>query len=214
MQQDKGVAFRRGVASLFLCHLKEVVRFMDLSHAALLIIDMQNDFVGPDAVIPCQCSEKMIEAIHSLRAFCHANNLPVIYTQEAHRGSHVDFGRELDGDEPVHCLEGSSGYRIISQLTPAPQDYVICKRRYSAFFQTDLKLLLDGLKADTLILTGAATDVCVRATATDAQQHGYRVLVPKDCVAGTTPARNEAALEHIRYILGRVVTEKEIEDAI
>lgn len=187
---------------------------MNLQHAALIIIDMQNDFVGPEAVIPCKCPEPMIENLCALRAFCHANGIPVIYTQEAHRVSHIDFGRELDGDEPVHCLEGSAGWEIISCLAPEEQDYVIMKRRYSGFFQTDLKILLDGLKVDTLIITGAATDVCVRATATDAQQYGYHVLVPRDCVAGTTPMQNDAALEHIRYILGRVVTAQEIEKAV
>jgi nicotinamidase-related amidase len=84
------------------------------------------------------------------------------------------------------------------------------KRRYSGFFQTDLQILLTSLGVDTLIITGAATDVCVRATATDAQQYGYFVYVPKDCVAGTSPLQHEAALEHIRYILGKVITLSDI----
>ncbi len=183
---------------------------MNLEHAALLIIDLQNDFVGEHAPIPCKCGENMIQNVRDLIQFCHQKNIPVIYTQEEHRKSMIDFGRELDGDEPVHCLEGSEGVKIIEELAPSEQDHVIKKRRYSAFFQTDLKLLLDSLKVDTLIITGAATDVCVRITATDAQQYGYYVYVPKDCVAGTTPYQNEAALEHIHYILGKVVTSEEI----
>ncbi|MNN35458.1 Maleamate amidohydrolase [compost metagenome] len=83
---------------------------------------------------------------------------------------------------------------------------MIQKRRYSAFFQTDLEVLLKGLGVNTIILTGAATDVCVRATATDAQQHDYFVFVPRECVAGTTLKQHEAALEHIDYVLGQVVS--------
>ena len=190
--------------------LREGGKHMKLEHAALLIIDLQNDFVGEHAAIPCKCDADMIKNVKKLIQFCHEKQIPVIYTQEEHRASMIDFGRELDGDEPVHCLEGSEGAKIIEELTPTERDHVIKKRRYSGFFQTDLKLLLDSLKVDTLIITGAATDVCVRITATDAQQYGYFVYVPKDCVAGTTPQQNAAALEHIRYVLGKVVTSEEI----
>lgn len=183
---------------------------LDLTKTAVIIIDMQNDFVGKDAAIPCKSSEDIIPNIKKLIDFCHRNKIPVIYTQEAHRANHIDFGRELDGDEPVHCLEGSKGIEIIEELAPAPEDYVIMKRRYSGFFQTDLQILLSGLKVDTLIITGAATDVCVRATATDAQQYGYYVYVPKDCVAGTSVLQHEAALENIRYVLGKLINLKDI----
>ncbi len=183
---------------------------MNIQNAALLIIDMQYDFVGEHAVIPCKCHPDMIKNLKKMIGFFHDNQLPVIYTQEEHRKSMIDFGRELDGDEPVHCLEGTEGVKIIEQLAPSQQDHVIRKRRYSAFFQTDLKLLLDSLKIDTLVITGAATDVCVRISATDAQQYGYYVFVPKDCVAGTTVSQHEAALEHIRYVLGTITTSEEI----
>ncbi|MFV0414120.1 MAG: cysteine hydrolase family protein, partial [Oscillospiraceae bacterium] len=146
------------------------------------------------------------EENQKLLAYCHAKGIPVIYTKESHRPTLVDMGRELDGDEPVHCLEGSEGIEIIDALKPQPEDYVLMKRRYSAFFQTDLQLLLAGLGVDTLIITGAATDVCVRATATDAQQFGYYVIVPQECVAGTNERQHLAALDHIRYILGKVVS--------
>ncbi|MNP52599.1 Maleamate amidohydrolase [compost metagenome] len=79
------------------------------------------------------------------------------------------------------------------------------KRRYSGFFATDLDLLLKGLGVNTLVLTGVATDVCVRATAQDALQLDYRVWVPHECVAGTSEARHLAALEHIGYVLGQVL---------
>lgn len=183
---------------------------LDLNRTAVIIIDMQNDFIGEEAVIPCKGTQNIIQNIKELTEFCHRNQVPVIYTQEAHRANQIDFGRELDGDEPLHCLEGSKGIEIIPELTPKAEDYIIMKRRYSSFFQTDLQILLSGLKVDTLIITGAATDVCVRATATDAQQYGYYVYVPKDCVAGTSPMQHEAALENIRYVLGKIITLSEI----
>jgi nicotinamidase-related amidase len=161
--------------------------------------------VGAAAVIPCVGNGDFVCAVRKLLDYARAQKIPVIYTQESHRSNRIDFGRELDGAEPLHCLEGSQGVEIIRELAPQSGDYVIQKRRYSAFFQTDLLILLQGLGIDTLVITGAATDVCVRATATDAQQYGYHVIVPRECVAGSSLRQHEAALEHIQYVLGKVV---------
>lgn len=177
---------------------------------AVIVIDMQYDFVGAAAVIPCNNNPELVPSIQKLLNFARGSKIPVIYTQEVHRANHVDFGLELNGDEPVHCIEGSHGSEIIAELAPQTDDYVIRKRRYSAFFGTDLQILLSGLSVDTLILCGAATDVCVRATATDAQQYGYFVKVPRECVAGSSQYQHEAALDNIRYLFGKVLSLSEI----
>ncbi len=179
---------------------------LNIKNAAIIVIDMQYDFVGEEAVIPCKADAGLIASNQKLLAYARESGVPVIYTQEIHRKSHVDFGRELDRSEPIHCVEGTHGVEIIEELKPQEMDYVIQKRRYSAFFQTDLQVLLQGLGVKTIILTGAATDVCVRATATDAQQHDYYVIVPRECVAGTSAKQHEAALEHIDYVLGQIVS--------
>lgn len=172
---------------------------------AVLVIDMQRDFIDEGAPIECPGGREIIPNIQRLLDLAHHKGLAVIYTQEVHRAQGVDFGRELDGEEPVHCLEGTTGVEIIPDLAPQTGDFVIVKRRYSAFFATDLDLLLRGLGVDTLILTGAATDVCVRATAQDGQQLNYWVIVPEECVAGTSVEQHRAALRNIAYILGKVL---------
>ena len=79
--------------------------------------------------------------------------IPVIFIQEVHRPNLVDFGRELDGDEDIHCLEDNPDTRIaVHEMDFRPDDYLIKKRRYSAFFGTDFEILLRGLKVDTLLL--------------------------------------------------------------
>lgn len=180
-------------------------RTVIMGTTAVLVIDMQRDFIDPGAPIECPGGREIIAPIGRLLALARRKGLPVIYTQEAHRAESVDFGRELDGEEPVHCVEGTPGVEIIPDLARQPGDFLIVKRRYSAFFATDLDLLLRGLGVDTLILTGVATDVCVRATAQDAQQLNYRVVVPEECVAGTSVEQHRAALCNIAYILGKVV---------
>ncbi|WP_372012886.1 isochorismatase family protein [Tistrella mobilis] len=178
--------------------------------AAILIIDMQHDFVDDDAPIACPGAREIVPAIRHLSAAARAAGLPVIYTRESHRRQRVDFGLELEYGETLHCVEGTRGVEIIDELAPDPDDYVLIKRRYSGFFATDLDLLLRGLGVDTLVLTGVATDVCVRATAQDGLQLDYRVILAEDCVAGTTRARHDAALEHIGYVLGRVMPVAEV----
>jgi nicotinamidase-related amidase len=172
---------------------------------AVLVVDMQHDFVDDDAPVACRDARNIVPNLQALTGLARAAGIPVIYTKESHRRQKIDFGLELEYGETEHCVEGTRGIEIIDELRPHDSDYVLVKRRYSGFFATDLDLLLKGLGVDTLVLTGVATDVCVRATAQDAMQLDYRVIVPQECVAGTTEARHTAALEHIGYVLGRVL---------
>ena len=171
-----------------------------LSKPVLLVIDMQHDFVDETGAVPCEGASAAVPKIKELVVEAHRARIPVIFTREVHRAQKVDFGRELDGNELLHCVEGSRGVEIVGELAPAESDYVIDKRRYSAFFGTDLHILLRGLSVDTLFITGAATDVCVYLTAMDAHQYDFWVRIPRDCVAGTSRAAHEAALSAVERL--------------
>jgi nicotinamidase-related amidase len=127
--------------------------------------------------------------------------IPVVFFQEVHRPDLVDFGRELDGSEDVHCLEGNPDTEVAAeQLGFLPTDYLIRKRRYSAFFGTDFEILLRGLKVDTLILCGGLTDVCVHYSFVDGHQSDYFCRVIDDCVAGSSEQAHEYALQAMEYL--------------
>lgn len=126
--------------------------------------------------------------------------IPIVFFQEAHRRDLVDFGRELDGAEGIHLLEGDPGTEIDPAVGMRPDDYFIRKRRYSCFFGTELEILLKGLKADTLILIGGHTDVCVHYTFVDGHQHDYFCRVVEDCVAGSSQDAHDAALNAMAYL--------------
>lgn len=96
----------------------------------------------------------------------------------------VDFGRELDGSEGVHCIESSPNTDYAWLTYPTPGEYLISKRRYSAFYATDLEILLKGLHVDALYMIGGLTDVCIHYTAVDAHQNDYHIRVVTDTVAG------------------------------
>ena len=142
------------------------------------------------------------------------NGLPVIQVKEVHRADLTDIGRELDGSEGIHCLE-TSPYTDYAKLTyPIEGEYRITKRRYSAFFGTDLEILLKGLHVDTLYLIGGLTDVCIHYTAADAHQHDYYIKVVTDAVAGSSMEAHEYALKAIQYLQrDALITTADVESA-
>lgn len=171
---------------------------------ALIVIDIQAETFGDrtDEAIPCMpgYAERMLLA-RRLIDKARAKDIPVIFIQEVHRPDLVDFGRELDGSEDVHCIETDPGTDIaVEQMDFRADDYLIKKRRYSAFFGTDLEILLRGLKADTLLLCGGLTDVCVHYTFVDGHQSDYFCRVVEDCVAGSCEEAHEASLRAMEYL--------------
>jgi nicotinamidase-related amidase len=170
--------------------------------AALVVIDITRDSLLPPEVsgIELVGAPESVENSRRVVAAAREAGLPIIFVQELHRRTLVDFGRELDGAEGVHCLEGSEGAQFLDDLRPREDEYYIPKRRYSAFFGTDLEILLKGLKVETLILIGFLTDVCVHYTGADAHQHDYRIRVVRECVAGSSIAAHDASLHALDYL--------------
>jgi len=180
--------------------------------AAILVIDVQYDFINEDGAIPCVGGRDMVPRINRLTDAGRKAGIPIIFTQEFHRKEKMDFGRELDGAESYHCMEGTEGVEIVKELKIERGDYVIKKPRYSAFLKTDLELLLNGLgvmPGDTLIIVGDATNVCVHYTSAEAHQLDYRIRVVEECCAGTSLEEHEASLTAIEYLQagGRVKLE-------
>lgn len=189
----------------------------------LLVIDVQHDFLDANGAVPCPASsvsgpKEVIQNIRKLVDAAKAAGIPTIFTKEVHRPSRIDMGRELDGDESSHCIEGTKGVEIVEDLETdrlAENQFILHKRRYSAFIGTDLVLLLNAFKADTLILTGATTNVCVHYTGADAHQHDYRIKVIEEATAGTSQGAHEAALEALEYLQnGARVSLKEVLEAM
>ena len=183
--------------------------------SALLVIDIQQEDFREmrednlnDPAWDCIRNAKRV-----LDVF-RAKKLHVIQIKEVHRPDMVDFGRELDGAEGIHCIEDSP-YTDYAKLTyPIQGEYLISKRRYSAFFGTDLEILLKGLHVDTLYLIGGLTDVCIHYTAVDAHQHDYHIKVVTDAVAGSSTEAHHYALRAIQYLQrNALITVSDVESA-
>jgi nicotinamidase-related amidase len=137
--------------------------------------------------------------------------LPVVFFQEVHRRSGIDFGRELDGAESVHGLDGDRATELVDSLRPQEGEFHLVKRRYSGFIGTEFEIILRALRADTLVLIGGLTDVCVHYTFADAHQRDFYVRVVSDAVGGSSIARHNASLDAMEYLqAGAVRTAGEI----
>jgi biuret amidohydrolase len=189
-----------------------------VGNPVLIVVDIQKgafmDHVSGIPVMPGH--RENMERARSVVDAAHGAGIPVVFIQEIHRRDMVDYGRELDGTEGVHCHEDDPGTPVaFEEMGRKPGDYFIHKRRYSAFYGTELEILLRGLKAQTLILIGGLTDVCVHYTFADGHQGDYYCRVIKDCVGGSTTAAHEASLNAMEYLQeGAVLTADQIIDAL
>jgi nicotinamidase-related amidase len=173
-----------------------------MNNSVLVVIDVQKGELTPEtAGIPIMSGGAgRHERIRALVGAARAAGVPVVFIQEVHKRTLLDFGRELDGAEGIHGLEGDETTELADGLDPQPDEYLIRKRRYSAFFGTELEIVLKSYRAERLILVGALTDVCVHYTFADAHQHDYRCQVVTDCVGGSSRAAHDAALEAMHYL--------------
>ncbi|WP_300533393.1 cysteine hydrolase [uncultured Mameliella sp.] len=185
-----------------------------VGNPVLLVIDIQKSaFMEVKAGIPVMPGYKEnMERARSVVDAAHDAGIPVVFVQEIHRRDMVDYGRELDGSEDIHCMEGEPGTPVaFEEMGRQPGDYYVPKRRYSCFYGTEMEILLKGLKAQTLILVGGMTDVCVHYSFVDGHQGDYHCRVVADCVGGTSPEAHQASLNAMEYLQeGAVLSAREI----
>ncbi len=164
---------------------------------ALIVVDMQKDFCYENGALFIGKHVKSIfEPLRRVVEHARSKGIPVIFTQDWHREDDAEFNIW-----PKHCIAGSEGAEIIDELNPQPKDYYVRKRRYSAFFGTDLDLTLRELGVRRLFVTGVVTNICVLHTVSDAVLRGYEVVVLKDCTTALSDYDYEYAMKHMENVL-------------
>jgi nicotinamidase-related amidase len=208
---------------------------MPLDHwvkTALLIVDMQNDFVREGAPLEVPEARATIPQHRDLIALCRKAAIPIVYARyvvgpqttlpewssklewttqvgppvwACRRGHRRYYG---DVDRTLECTD------VIDEICPEPGDYVVDKYAYSAFFRTNLHDILRSLGAESLLVTGTVTQVCVEESARQAFHHGYKTTIVSDAVSSRQPHRHAAALDTFAGHYGWVATTREVVRAL
>jgi nicotinamidase-related amidase len=182
---------------------------------ALVIIDMNNGFT--DAASPLVCElDDTVEAIRRLLVAARGAHVPVVFTTVSYgEGDKVTAKAFVDKVPVLLTLEaGTRWVEIDERIAPRPEEPVLNKLFASAFFGTALASLLAAHGCDSVIVTGASTSGCVRATVVDVLQHGYRPVVPREAVGDRNAAAHDAALYDIDLKYGDVVSIDECLEAL
>ncbi|QGP91999.1 Maleamate amidohydrolase [Neomoorella glycerini] len=183
-----------------------------MGKTALLIIDMQNDFCLPGAPFEVSGALKVAAKIKEALEACRKNGLPIVHVIRHYRpdGSDVEITRyEAFLNAGGALIPGSKGAKIIEELKPIEGEYLIVKQRWSAFFQTELDILLKRLGVDQVVITGVQTPNCIRGTVWDANSLDYEVIVLTDGTGAKTPEVHEANLFDMKNIGVKLMTTEE-----
>jgi nicotinamidase-related amidase len=180
---------------------------------ALAIIDMNRGFTDPDSPLACDLEGPMSEIRKLLEAAKEAE-IPVVFTTIAYRESDkLTAATFIDKIPALLTLEaGTRWAEVDPRLAPRETEPVLNKLFASGFFGTGLSSLLTAAGVDTLIITGASTSGCVRATVVDALQYGFRPVVPREAVGDRNPDAHEANLYDVDAKYGDVVPVQEVLD--
>jgi nicotinamidase-related amidase len=162
---------------------------------ALVVVDVNRGFTDPASPLVCDLDD-CVAGIRRLLDGFRSAGLPVVFTTVAFDAAAKAAARVFIEKIPaLLALEaGSPWVEVDPRIAPLPDEPVIVKTFASAFFGTALPSVLAAEGCDSVVVTGASTSGCVRATAVDALQHGYRTIVPRDAVGDRNPAAHEANL--------------------
>ena len=181
------------------------------SRPAVLVIDFSCGFTDPECALGSDCTDA-VEQTKRVLETARAKGLPVIFTTIGFEPSLKDGGLWLQKVPSLGDLQvGGQWVEIDPRLEPREDETVVLKKGASAFFGTNLASILVAQRVDTVILCGATTSGCIRATAVDLLQYGWPTLVPRECVGDRAQAPHEANLFDIQAKYADVVA---VDDAL
>jgi biuret amidohydrolase len=192
--------------------IMRVLPQMTPENTALIIVDMQHDFLDDGAPCLVQGGRKIIPALGSLLHECRALHMPVIHVHTVWHKDGSDMPPFTTSEEfkKRGLRQGEPGTDIIPELAPLSSECVVIKKRYSGFYLTDLELQLRTLGVAYVIVAGVATAFCVRATVQDACYRDFVAVVPRECVTSDTDDEHEQSLKDIQKGFGKVQSLQEV----
>jgi nicotinamidase-related amidase len=175
---------------------------LDPASTALVIIDMQNDFVRDEGTLQVKSAPSTIPAIARLLELARGSGMRVVFSQDTHDPGDPEF--EI---WPPHALRGSWGGEMIDELAPLDGELVVRKVRYDAFYGTELDHMLRLWSVKTILLCGTVANICVHYTAASAALRWYDVVICKDAVSAVEPCDLEFSLRQTEWLFqGKITT--------
>jgi ureidoacrylate peracid hydrolase len=170
----------------------------------LVLIDLQNDFLHPDgwyakSGVDISHMRRVIEPTQALIQSATEAGVPIVWTRHGFRNETMGaFATMRPFLRDGGLRQSTWGYEIYEEFTVDPGDWLSHKSRLSAFFQTDLELILRGLRTETVVIAGVLTNQCVAATSKDASFRDFQTIVVRECTGTTLPHLHEPALEMMK----------------
>ncbi|HEV2092410.1 MAG TPA: isochorismatase family cysteine hydrolase [Rubrobacter sp.] len=174
---------------------------LDPARTALVVVDMQNDFVKEGGSLLVPDAEGTIPTIKSLLDGARRSGMKVAYSQDTHTEHDPEWGIW-----PEHAREGTWGWQIVDELAPREGELVVRKVRYDAFYGTHLDHFLRLWGTETLLLCGTVANICVHYTAASAALRWYDVVVPRDATSALDPFDLESSLRQTAFLFNGKIT--------
>ena len=175
---------------------------LDPSSTAVIVVDMQNDFVSEGGALHVPDAAPTIPAIQALLTHAREAGMEVAYSQDTHGEGDPEW--EI---WPEHAREGTWGWEIVDDLAPREQETVIRKVRYDAFYGTHLDHFLRLWGTRTLVVCGTVANICVHYTAASAALRWYDVVIPRDAVSALDPFDLESSLRQTAFLFAGRITD-------
>jgi len=180
---------------------------------ALVVVDMQEDYFDPALWPRSELPDRRAELVDGVRACLRAARRagwPVVWVRQLFQPDLSDAFPHMRESGRRYAVRGTAGAAILSELESRPEDLFVAKTRYSAFFGTGLEARLRKAATRTVVLAGITTSWCIRSTATDAFQHGFRVVLVADAMAAFREADHQRDIAAMDGLIARVVHSRDL----
>src|SRR5205807_4796375 len=174
---------------------------LDPKRTALIVVDMQNDFVSEGGSLLVPDAKGTVPNIQRLLELARTSDMRVVFSQDTHDERDPEW--EI---WPEHARRGTWGWQIVDELQPREDELVVQKVRYDAFYGTSLDHMLRQWGVDTLVICGTVANICVHYTAASAALRWYRVVIPRDAVSALEPFDLESSLRQTAFLFAGTIT--------